>query len=128
MRDVVRGLGPQHVAYTTVMTTMDRLFQKGLLKRETGNKAYVYFSAMTFPELQTQVARDLIVAFLMCRQASSGLLAAALVDAVGAFDTSLLNQLEDEIRARRVHELSESESRGHGWSPAAADSWPMGNS
>src|SRR5215813_2069862 len=38
VRDVVKSL-PRDFAYTTVMTTTDRLFQKGLLRRELGQKA-----------------------------------------------------------------------------------------
>ena len=33
---------PPGLAYTTIMTTVDRLYKKGLLKRSRVGKAYVY--------------------------------------------------------------------------------------
>ena len=102
VRDVVRALGSHHVAYTTVMTTMVRLFQKGLLQRETDAKAYVYLSAMSWPQLETQLAQDLIRAFLACRNQRPAILAAALVDAVETYGSELLAEVEDQIRLRRV--------------------------
>jgi len=101
VRDVVKSLHPS-LAYTTVMTTADRLFQKGLLRRETGSKAYVYFPVQNASELQTRVARDLIVALLDCADHAPGLLAAALVDALAAHDQELLEEVEREIRVRRL--------------------------
>ena len=40
------------VAYTTVMTTMDRLFKKGLLSRRKTGRAFVYSAAATREELE----------------------------------------------------------------------------
>jgi len=128
VRDVLRALNHSH-AYTTVMTTMDRLFQKGLLRREAHGKAYVYCPVLTVRQLETQVARDLITAFLACWQDSPGLLASALVDAVGAYNATLLDTVADEIRIRRLLRLkSDSKSRRFPESQRAAYAWPLGNS
>ncbi|PIU69289.1 hypothetical protein COS81_00550 [candidate division WWE3 bacterium CG06_land_8_20_14_3_00_42_16] len=42
------------VAYTTVMTVLSRLYDKGLLKRQKGGKAYVY----TFQKSKQKFARS----------------------------------------------------------------------
>lgn len=123
VRDVVQTLHGRF-AYTTVMTTMDRLYQKGLLRRETGSKAYVYHPVMTVPQFETQVARDLITAFLACREASSGLLASALVDAVAAYNARLLDEVENEILSRRSKKFSLASLPE--W-PSATYDWPLGS-
>lgn len=46
VRDVLEGLQPDRtIAYTTVMTVMERLFRKGMLTREEHNRAYLYSPA-----------------------------------------------------------------------------------
>jgi predicted transcriptional regulator len=43
VRDVLEDLRRgREIAYTTVMTVMDKLYKKGLLKRHPQGKAYVY--------------------------------------------------------------------------------------
>lgn len=123
VRDVVLSTNHQF-AYTTVMSTMDRLYHKGLLRRETDRKAFVYYPVMTGRQLEAQFARDLIAAFLACGENSSGL-AKALVDSLSAYDADLLEEVEHEIRARRrVH------PRQAGplvpLSRAAGYDWPLG--
>ncbi len=41
VRDVVERLD-RKLAYTTVMTTLDRLFKKGLLDRQKSERAFLY--------------------------------------------------------------------------------------
>lgn len=94
------------VAYTTVMTTMDRLFHKGMLKRRPKGRAYLYFSAIDFSDLEAQVARDLIVTLLTRRKMSSKLLAATLLDAANKFDAVLVDELEGQIRTRRTERIA----------------------
>lgn len=43
VREVLEDLrGDRNIAYTTVMTVMDNLFQKGILERELHGRAYLY--------------------------------------------------------------------------------------
>lgn len=127
VRAVVETLNHAY-AYTTIMTTMDRLYQKGLLRRETRRKAYVYTPVLSQCQLETQVARDLITAFLGCWQDSPGLLASALVDAVAAYNVTLLDNVADEIRSRRIHQLNSGHSHNaFPESQRAAYAWPLGN-
>lgn len=48
------------IAYTTVMTIMSRLTEKGLLKRKSRGKAYVYYAAYSKDKLLTKVSRQII--------------------------------------------------------------------
>jgi predicted transcriptional regulator len=45
VKDVSEALAARALAYTTLMTTLDRLFKKGLLRREKQGHAYVYCPA-----------------------------------------------------------------------------------
>jgi predicted transcriptional regulator len=128
VRDVVSALRGKF-AYTTVMTTMDRLYQKGLLRRETSCKAYIYHPVMSTPQLETQVAHDLIAAFLACRQGPAGFMASALVDAVEAYNAALLEDVEKEILARRCNAIPGTQGiLNVPQSYSAAYDWPLGNS
>jgi predicted transcriptional regulator len=101
VRDVTRSLGCSKIAYTTIMTTMDRLFRKGLLQRQTKSKAYVYSASLGWPQLETQLGRDLIAAFLSCRSAPPSQMAEALVEVLESFGSGLLAEVEDAIAAKR---------------------------
>src|ERR1035438_3033495 len=52
--------GTIHQAYTTVMTTLDRLYKKGLLDRVAEHRAFRYTPRHTAEELQRVAALDSI--------------------------------------------------------------------
>jgi predicted transcriptional regulator len=91
------------LAYTTVMTTLDRLFKKGLLARRKGDRAFFYSPKYSRAELEQKQAGELISG-LFAADRSSELLISCLVDAVGRHDAALLDELERKIRLKR-HEL-----------------------
>ena len=89
------------VAYTTVMTTMDRLFKMGLLSRRKLGRAFVYSPTVTRDELQGAVATELVQS-LLTRDGSEPLpILSFLVDAVSDRDRSLLDELERLVRQKR---------------------------
>ncbi len=93
VRDACERLGAA-VAYTTVMTTMDRLFKKGLLLRRKVGRAFVYRAAATQHELENAVL-------------------SSLVEAVSERDRALLGELERLVREkRRALEKPEEKKRG----------------
>lgn len=59
VRDITRKL-PQARAYTTVMTTLTRLFQKGILNREKADRKFLYSARLTRAELEDTIAGELI--------------------------------------------------------------------
>ena len=104
VRDVVERLNSK-LAYTTVMTTLDRLFKKGLLEREKSERAFLYSPALSSQDWERRRAGDLVAGFLAGPEPSRDLLLSSLVDAVGQHDAMLLDELEEKIRKKR-RELS----------------------
>lgn len=104
VRDVVERLG-RPLAYTTVMTTLDRLFKKSLLDRRKSERAFLYSPRFSRWEWERKRAGDLVAGFLTGPQPSRELLLSCLVEAVGQHDEALLDELEKKIRMKR-RELS----------------------
>ena len=100
VHDVVRWLG-RPLAYNTVMTTLDRLFKKGLLNRNKLDRAYFYAPRLSRVEWRQKQAEDLVAGFLAGPGAAGGLLVSCLVDAVGEYDAALLDDLEERVRMKR---------------------------
>jgi predicted transcriptional regulator len=99
VRDACAELGSS-VAYTTVMTTMDRLYKKRLLTRRKVGRAFLYAPAATRTEIEGAVAAELVNSLL---QHGSGPLPvlSSLVDAVSERDRALLEDLERLVREKR---------------------------
>lgn len=89
------------LAYTTVMTTLDRLFKKGLLERRKIERAYRYSPRLTRQEWEHEVTADFVAGFLARPQPAGEMLISCLVDAVGQQNQALLDDLEKKIRMKR---------------------------
>jgi predicted transcriptional regulator len=89
------------LAYTTVMTTLDRLFKKGLLDRHKSDRAFVYSPSISRQQWEQRRAGHLVAGFLSGPHPSRELLLSCLLDAVGEHDAKLLDTLEKRIRSRR---------------------------
>lgn len=109
---VVRELGTASVqqvserlnaelAYTTVMTTLDRLFRKGLVARQKQNRAFLYSPAVSSQDMEERRAAELIRRYFSESDAQPEMLLSCLVDAVTRYDTELLDQLESRVRSAR---------------------------
>jgi predicted transcriptional regulator len=107
VREVVERLDRQ-LAYTTVMTTLDRLFKKGLLNRRKLDRAFLYSPCFSQPNWERKMAHDLVAGFLARPDPSRELLLSCLVDAVGQHDEALLDELERKIQTRRKELLRRS--------------------
>jgi len=94
-------------AYTTVMTTMDRLFKKRLLARRKVGRAFLYSAAATRDELEGAVASELVQSLLQQHGGEPLPLLSSLVDAVSDRDRALLDELE-----RLIHEKRRGADRG----------------
>jgi predicted transcriptional regulator len=95
VHDVVAKLD-RPLAYTTIMTTLDRLYKKGLLERRKVERAFVYAPKYSRPEWERKRAGDFLTSF-----PSGDLLISCLVDVVGEQDAALLDELERKIREKR---------------------------
>ncbi|HZD33251.1 MAG TPA: BlaI/MecI/CopY family transcriptional regulator [Candidatus Angelobacter sp.] len=97
----VAGQMERNLAYTTVMTTLDRLYKKGMLDREMTDRAFIYSAKVTREEWDRQRAGEMMAGFLAGPEESRQLLLSCLVDAVGTHDALLLDELERKIREKR---------------------------
>ena len=97
----VQAVLPRRVAYTTVMTTLDRLFKKGFVARSRAGRAFVYRALRTRQQTEAAVASGM-VSGLFSGDAAMPILS-NLVDAVGSQDdgVDLLNALEEMVRDKR---------------------------
>jgi predicted transcriptional regulator len=100
VRDVTQRLD-RPLAYTPVMTTLDRLFKKGLLHRRKSDRAFLYSPRLSPQEWEQKRAGDFVAGFLAGPQPSRELLLSCLVEAVGQHDEALLDELEKKIRIKR---------------------------
>ena len=100
----VRDLQPDfpEIAYTTLMTTLDRLHRKGVLRREKSGRAFLYQPRLTRAEFESARATAAVRTALEGDGASVGLLLSFLVQAVSDRDHELLDDLEALVRARRA--------------------------
>lgn len=100
VHDVIEKLG-RPLAYTTVMTTLDRLYKKGFLHRHKSERAFLYSTRQTRREWEEKRAGDFMAGFLDGPQSAGELLISCLVEAVGQKDEALLDELERKIRMKR---------------------------
>ena len=99
----VRDLQPQFpgVAYTTLMTTLDRLFRKGTLSRKKSGRAFYYTPKATRDQLLSDLAGSTFATMLPGDHAAARPILSMFVDTVGRRDKSLLDDLEAMVRERR---------------------------
>jgi len=86
------------LAYTTLMTTLDRLFKKGLLERKKDGRAFLYSARLSRQQLVLGAGADLIRG-LIEREGEPAL--SFLVDAVTDRDHEMLDRLERLIREKK---------------------------
>jgi len=89
------------LAYTTVMTTLDRLYKKGLLERRKSERAFLYSPSLSRRDWEHKRAGDFVASVLSGPERSSEVLISCLVEAVGQHDEALLDELERKIRVKR---------------------------
>jgi predicted transcriptional regulator len=99
VRDVAEKVD-RPLAYTTVMTTLDRLFKKGLLERRKSERAFLYSPRLSRRDWERQRAGELVAGFLAGPEQSGELLISCFLDEVG-HDAALLDELERKIKMKR---------------------------
>jgi predicted transcriptional regulator len=95
-------------AYTTIMTTLDRLHRKGVLERRKEGRAFYYRPYLTRPAFESARAAEAVRVALSGDDATVGPLLSALVDVVTDRDRELLDDLEALVRSRRAEIETES--------------------
>jgi predicted transcriptional regulator len=102
VRDVQSRL-IREIAYTTVMTTLDRLYKKGILARRQAGRAFLYSAALTRTQLQARIAGGVLSSLLQGRDGATTPVLSNFVESVGAQDggPELLRELEEIVRLKR---------------------------
>lgn len=88
----------REIAYTTVMTTVSRLHEKGLLDRIRDGRRYIYRPRMTREAFTDSMVRELLSSLTPRSQRHA---LALLVNQVADSDAKELEQLEALIRKRK---------------------------
>lgn len=112
VRDVAARLnGPW--AYTTLMTTLDRLFKKNLASREPRGRAFVYRARLSRADLGVQALKTAVSGIDSGTDTREFALA-ALVDALESHDPELLDSLDRLVREKRkaLRQARKAEERG----------------
>ncbi len=112
VRDVALRLnGPW--AYTTLMTTLDRLFKKNLLNREPKGRAFVYRARVSRAELGVR-AITTAVSDIGAAAPDRDFAIAALVDAIESHDPRWLDSLDRMVREKKraLRQAKKVEERG----------------
>jgi predicted transcriptional regulator len=99
VRDLHEELGGR-LAYTTLMTTLDRLYKKGLLRRHKQGKAYFYSPVLSEREYQESLTQHFFGMVLNDRR-NSGAVLLRFVEAVSDADQAMLDQLDEIVKAKR---------------------------
>lgn len=99
VQEVVDGLSDRReLAYTTLLTTVRRLYDKGLLRRKRDGKRFLYRPKLTRQEFHEQLAQELMRSLPAAGREAA---LATLVDQVAEDDLEALGRLEAMIRKRR---------------------------
>jgi predicted transcriptional regulator len=100
VRDIYLAFG-ESIAYTTLMTTLDRLFKKKILTRRKDGRAFVYLAAVSPDEFEQGIREDVIDGLLGHGADAVQPVLACIVDTVSERDRELLDELDRLIQEKR---------------------------
>jgi predicted transcriptional regulator len=100
VREIVDD-GEIQLAYTTVMTTLDRLFKKQILTRVSEGRAFRYTPRYSQAELEKAAVGETIRQLLGSSAAAASLPLSYLVEAVSEHDAGLLDDLQRLLDQKR---------------------------
>jgi predicted transcriptional regulator len=91
----------EQVAYTTLMTTLDRLYKKQLLQRRKEGRAFLYAPAVSREEFEHGIREDMINGLLGQGAEGVGPVLACIVDTVSERDRELLDELDRLVKEKK---------------------------
>jgi predicted transcriptional regulator len=91
----------ERIAYTTLMTTLDRLFKKRLLERRKDGRAFFYSPAVSRDEFEHGIREDVIDGLLGAGAEGIRPVLACIVETVSENDRELLDELERLIKEKK---------------------------
>ena len=100
VRDIYRAFD-EKIAYTTLMTTLDRLFKKNLLERRKDGRAFVYAAVVSQDDLDRGIKEDVVDGLL--GQGANGVepVLACIVDTISERDRELLDELDRLVQEKK---------------------------
>lgn len=99
VQDVLDNLPDEKdLAYTTVMTVMDRLSKKGLLEREKQGRKFIYTPSYSKKKLEKKMFNSLFTSLLKDWGKPA---LAHFIDSVSKEDIKALDELEQLIESKR---------------------------
>jgi predicted transcriptional regulator len=99
VRDLYQELASR-LAYTTVMTTLDRLYKKGILARRAIGRAFYYSPKVSRHAYNQQLTQHLL-GIAVEEAGSQQAVLSCFVDYVSDSDRKLLDDLDDLIKAKK---------------------------
>jgi predicted transcriptional regulator len=91
----------ERIAYTTLMTTLDRLFRKQILDRCKDGRAFLYSPAVTREEFEHGIREDVIDGLLGRGAEGIQPVLACIVDTVSERDRELLDELDRLVKEKK---------------------------
>ena len=91
----------ERIAYTTLMTTLDRLYKKRLLDRRKDGRAFFYSPAVSREEFELGIREDVIDGLLGHGAEGVRPVLACIVEMVSEHDRELLDELERLIKEKK---------------------------
>lgn len=88
------------LAYTTIMTTLDRLYKKGLLDRRLAGRAFFYRPRIEKENYNRQLTQHLL-GIAVQEYGSREAVLSSFVDYVSQSDRKLLDELDELIKAKK---------------------------
>jgi len=100
VRDIYLAFHEQ-IAYTTLMTTLDRLFKKRLLERRKHGRAFLYSPAVSREEFEDGIREDVIDGLLGHGAEGVQPVLACIVDTISERDRELLDELDRLVKEKK---------------------------
>ena len=88
------------LAYTTIMTTLDRLYKKGMLNRRKISKAFFYAAKLNEHQYRERLTQHLF-GMVLNDGADAGIVLSGFVDAVSETDGEMLEKLDQLVKAKK---------------------------
>ena len=99
VRDVHRAF-EERLAYTTIMTTLDRLFKKKLLARRKHSRAFLYSAVVSPDDLDRGIKEDVVDGLLGHGAGQVEPVLACIVDTITERDRELLDELDRLVQEK----------------------------
>jgi len=100
VRDIYRAFD-ERMAYTTLMTTLDRLFKKNLLARRKDGRAFLYAALVAREDFDQGIKEDVIDGLLGHGADAVEPVLACIVDTISERDRELLDELDRLVQEKK---------------------------